>query len=119
MQIKFNSKINNVSLQVGDSAYYIPMDTSITTINQTYNHIDPIFIGVISGVGNDFIVLDDSTLSQDAANVVSQDFIMFSKNKIVNNTSMLGYFAEVRLRNNSTHEAEMFALSSEVTASSK
>ena len=108
MQIKFNSKINNVSLQVGDSA-----------INQTYNHVDPIFIGVISGVGNDFIALDDSTLSQDAASVMPQDFIMFSKNKIVNNTSMLGYFAEVRLRNNSTHGAEMFALSSEVTASSK
>ena len=119
MQIKFNSKINNVSLQVGDGAYYIPMDTSFTTLNETYNYGNPIFIGVIFGVGADFIVLDNSTLSQDAANVTPQDFIMFSKNKTVNNTSMLGYFAEVRLRNNSTHAAEMFALSSEVTASSK
>jgi hypothetical protein len=44
---------------------------------------------------------------------------MFSKNKIVNNTSLLGYFAEVTLKNNSTAPAELFALNSQVALSSK
>ena len=44
---------------------------------------------------------------------------MFSKNKAVNNTSLIGYFAEVKLRNNSKEKAELFALSSEIAESSK
>ena len=44
---------------------------------------------------------------------------MFSKNKSVNNTSLTGYFAEVKLSNNSTDAAELFAINSEVIPSSK
>ena len=47
------------------------------------------------------------------------DFIMFQKDRTVNNTSLLGYYAEIKLRNNSTERAELFALSSEVSPSSK
>ena len=43
----------------------------------------------------------------------------FSKNKEVNNNSLLGYYAEVKLTNNSTDKIELFALGSEVTESSK
>ena len=39
---------------------------------------------------------------------------MFSKDKSVNNTSLLGYYAEVKLNNNSENKAELFVLSSEV-----
>ena len=44
---------------------------------------------------------------------------MFSKNKQANNSSLLGYYAEVKLTNDSTSKAELFALSSEVLESSK
>ena len=44
---------------------------------------------------------------------------MFSKNKEVNNNSLLGYYAEVKLINNSTDKIELFTLGSEVTESSK
>ena len=44
---------------------------------------------------------------------------MSIKNKIVKNTSMLVYYAEVKLKNSSTAKAELFALSSEVAISSK
>ena len=47
------------------------------------------------------------------------DFIMFSKDKTVNNTSLLGYYAEVKMSNNSMEHAELFALSSETILSSK
>jgi hypothetical protein len=44
---------------------------------------------------------------------------MLSKNKAANNTSLIGYYAEVKLKNNSTKRAELYALSSEVAPSSK
>ena len=44
---------------------------------------------------------------------------MFSKDPIVNNSSLLGYYAEVKLSNDSTEKAELFALGSEITQSSK
>ena len=44
---------------------------------------------------------------------------MFSKNKSVNNSSLLGYYAEVKLTNDSIKKAELFALSTEVLESSK
>ena len=44
---------------------------------------------------------------------------MFRKNENVNNTSLIGYYAEVKLRNDSPEEAELFALSSEIVESSK
>ena len=47
------------------------------------------------------------------------DFIMFAKNRIVNMGSVLGYYARLRVRNNSTERAEMYNLSVDVTESSK
>ena len=44
---------------------------------------------------------------------------MFSKNDIVNLGDVQGYFAEVKLDNNSTEKIELFAVSSEVVQSSK
>ena len=51
------------------------------------------------------------------SNLEIGDVVEFDK--IVNNTSMLGYYAEVKLKNSSTAKAELFALSSEVAISSK
>ena len=120
MQIKFTTSINNAALQVGDSAYYVP-SSSLTTINneQTHSSLAPTYLGVISGVGSDYITLDYTTLGTGASALGEDDFIMFSKNKTVNNASMLGYYAEVQLRNSSTKRAELFSLSSEVVPSSK
>ena len=44
---------------------------------------------------------------------------MFSKNKAANNTSLLGYYAEVKLSNNSIDKAELFTLGSQIVPSSK
>ena len=120
MQIKFTTTINNDSLQIGDSAYFVP-SSSLTTVNneQTHSNSMPTYLGVISGIGPDYITLDDTTLGSRSGNLSSDDFIMFSKNKTVNNASMLGYYAKVQLKNSSTEEAELFALSSEVIPSSK
>ena len=119
MQINLTTQLANVSLQIGDEAYFIPVTNITENYGQTSSSDQPLFLGIISGIGSDFIVLDDDSLSADASSLAADDYIMFSKNKIVNNASMLGYYAEVQLKNSSTTKAELFALSSEIIPSSK
>lgn len=47
------------------------------------------------------------------------DFIMFSKDNAANMTSILGYYAEVEMINDSTEKAKLFAVSTDVSESSK
>ena len=105
-RIIFTRNIQNISLQVGDIAYYVTPDTS------GYNS-DPEIIGKISAIGKNFIIVPTNP------GVTADDFIMFSKNKAVNNSSLLGYYAEVKLSNDSTDKVELFSIGSEVTQSSK
>jgi hypothetical protein len=46
-------------------------------------------------------------------------FLMFSKNTEANRSSLLGYYAEVAFGNDSPDIAELFAVSTEVSESSK
>mgnify|MGYP003676315508 FL=1 len=113
MAIKINLKndIDNVSLQIGDVAYYVKDDDTSTSVTSFTDSVER--IGVITSIGTSYIVVD-STIEPPA-----NAFLMFSKDKVANNTSLLGYFAEVKLINNSTEKAELFALSSEIRLSSK
>ena len=47
------------------------------------------------------------------------DFILFSKSKPNNTSSLVGYFASVNFVNNSTNKVELFAVGSETSVSSK
>jgi hypothetical protein len=118
IRINFNN-ITNDSLQVGDNAYFVTpsglggFNTSIdqnTGVDQL-----PTLIGEIVNITNDSITVDD-----DGINIPNnEDFIMFAKDTSVNLSGLTGYYAEVKLINNSTEEAEIFSLSSDVSASSK
>ena len=46
------------------------------------------------------------------------DFVFFVKNKI-NITSLLGYFAKMQFKNDDRDRAELFAVSTEISESSK
>jgi hypothetical protein len=46
-------------------------------------------------------------------------FMLFSKRTEVNDSSLKGYFADVTFKNYSSEYAELYSISSEVTASSK
>jgi len=103
---------NHPSLQIGDYAFY-QVVTSVTDLVQTANN--PIYIGQITDLGETYIKVE-STLN--AADI--SGFLMYSKSKLVNNSSLNGYYAEVEFRNNdSNHKAELFAINSEVSQSSK
>ena len=121
IQVFQNSRTKNISVQVGDLAYFLPPPTTISTGSASadqyhINNQTPMLIGPISNVTNSSIVVNNS----DVVNIPNNgDFIMFSKNKIVNNNGMKGYYAEVKLKNESTEKIELFALSSEIAESSK
>ena len=45
--------------------------------------------------------------------------MLFSKNQLVNMSSLLGYYADATLKNDSTNKAELFSINSDITESSK
>ena len=47
------------------------------------------------------------------------DYISFAKDKRVNTSSLVGYYASVNFVNNSRNKVELFSVGSEVTESSK
>ena len=70
---------------------------------------------IVAISGNTITVSYDSSTPLPGPN----DFIMFAKARESNMSSLLGYFAEFRIRNNSTEKAEMYSISVDVTDSSK
>ena len=106
----------NASLQVGDVVYYSSTGSSgafstvvpAATIEfGTVNFIDPGGL-IINVIYDSVIVLPTTT-----------DYITFAKNKQVNSSSLVGYYAEAKFINNSTQEASLFSVGSEVSQSSK
>ena len=106
LKITLENNIQNNSLQIGDEAYYVELTNGFGS--------DPNALGPVTEIGHNYIVIDTVVSTVDDG-----DFIMFSKNKEVNNNSLLGYYAEVKLINNSTDKIELFTLGSEVTESNK
>jgi hypothetical protein len=99
LNIDFN---NNTSLQVGDVVYY----DGTGTIKK---------IGPVTSITPTTIVCD---ITGDTSTLANDSFIFFGKDNEINTSSIIGYFAEVQMKNESTHEAELFAVSSEVFISS-
>ena len=119
LTINLENNINNASLQVGDVAYYV--DNFTTTTYEPYKPAgikhtsdSPERIGKIVSKSINSITINDPDNTPPV-----NAFIMFLKDRSVNNTSLLGYYAEVKLNNNSTEKAELFALNPGITASSK
>lgn len=109
MKITLENNTQNNSLQVNDYAYYV-------SLTNGYSNSEPTCIGRITEIGTNFIAIEPNS---NAGGLSATDFLMFSKDTSVNNNSLIGYYAEVKLTNNSTKKAELFALSSEVLESSK
>ena len=101
MIIHLNAPVTNASLQVGDIAYYVvdggsPIQLSaITEINASSVRIN----------GNPFIP--------------NNAFLLFAKNAQCNTGGLKGYFSELKMENNSTEYAELYAVSTGITISSK
>tara|TARA_R100000458_G_C8113864_1_gene135545 strand:- start:1 stop:381 length:381 start_codon:yes stop_codon:yes gene_type:complete len=122
IRIIFNGLIENSSLQIGDTAYFVTPGTSIAGSNGSINQSqeEPKIIGVITKIIKNTEGYVTEIRVNNPINLPSDDdFIMFQKNKAANNTSLLGYYAEVKLTNNAEDSAELYSLSSEIAPSSK
>jgi len=123
--ITFNEPVNS-SLQLGDIVYYSPrtqvpnsnfqpvLTSSIVKLGSVIGIlVDP--IRVLVQYNDDPGNTGNTTVFPPAAN----DYIMFEKDKQVNSSSIIGYYADVKLLNNSKKKIELFSMGSEVAESSK
>jgi hypothetical protein len=104
--IQFNQPIN-VNVENNDKVYFATSNQGVLG--------DPQYAGEVTNVYSEKIevnVVDGITIPVDA-------FILFSKNTMVNESSLKGYYANLTLENSSNKKAELFAVSSNITASSK
>ena len=117
--ISFPNPIN-VSVQVGDIAYYLSSTIDLGTHTHS-NYNDIIKIGRIiqvNRIGNS-IRCNWNPIPSTALFPPIGAFIMFSKDNKANLSSLLGYYAEVQFVNNSSDEAELFSVGADVFISSK
>ena len=106
----------NSSIQVGDTIYY----SLANVVSGGFDNADlnnTILLGsIISISSNNIIVQYDDSITT-APPIGS--FISFVKDKKINTSNLKGYYAEVKLVNNSTSKIELFSIGSEISESSK
>jgi len=108
-KIEFDNKINS-SLQAGDIIYVADVTNGIISHS-------PRLAGKVMTVNPNAILIDKNPTTQPV--ITSGQFIFFAKDIQVNESSLKGYYADVTFENSSKTKTELFAISSEVTSSSK
>ena len=114
----------NTSVQVGDIAYYSYNPTSTggfnhSTLKKTKR------LGVIVGGNSSGVPVAASSITVDTGATADPDFdaatafISFAKDKKVNTSSLIGYYADVKFVNDSKEKIELFSVGSEIAESSK
>ncbi len=122
--LTFNHDINT-SLQIGDQVY----KTSTSPLGGFENNSSavPIHIGKVHGiisskqieVYSEYVDNTGTPLPYNMLNPDGGEYISFSKNRVVNNNDLLGYYASVHFVNNSTTEAKLWSVGSGITENSK
>lgn len=108
----------NTSCQIGDVAYYMSSTTASGgfTTGQHNNIVEIGIITAISGTTSAPTVTIGNSL---VASVPNGSFILFTKNNKANLSSLLGYYAEVKMVNNDTGTLELFSVGVDTFGSSK
>jgi|TARA_R110000823_G_C15950138_1_gene501581 hypothetical protein len=122
--LNFNFEINT-SLQTGDNVYWtstsplggFEQNNSLfggqTHFGTVLSFLSPTQIEVFSEY------TDSTGAPLPGIEPGPNDYISFSKNRIVNNNDLLGYYATVQFVNNSTSLAKLWAVGSGITENSK
>ena len=133
--LTFANKINE-SAQVGDTAYYVTTSSQggfTTSLNSSSPTTENVYVTIgtirsiasnrLSMVCNTSLTTSQIPIDNDANDDGTPDrdghFIFFSKDSVANMSSALGYYAEVKLKSNSTTEAELFSVGCDIFESSK
>lgn len=124
--LDFDNPIN-VSCQVGDTVYFVNTSTSEKAGHEsdgfTINSDDVQELGSVRAIttqSGSSTFLDRMIVYSTVAGWSSTQsrFIFFSKDNKANLSSPLGYFASVKLTNDSTTEAELYAVGMDTFSSS-
>ena len=114
LQLELELTSINASMQVGDVLYYVKS----ANLNSTQAS-DVVKYGNIEQINSNKIIVDQANYVLSTPELELGDFIMFAKNAVVNKSDITSHYIKARFKNNSTDSAELFAVSSEITISSK
>ena len=112
----------NTSLQEGDNVFYTtPMTNGAYT---TADSFGTKWFGKVKSItppssGGNYAVEVDIQTTNPVANPADTDYFFFQKDKGVNQSGVLGYYAEVKIENTSTVKSELFSIAAEISESSK
>ena len=119
--LQFNNQIN-VSVQPGDIIYFSNTNHNQGGRNHPYQAGNPNSgaqkYGVVTAVNHNTNTINVNPYGG-GPSIAADDFIFFSKDRRVNLSGMIGYFAETEYRNYSKLPAEMFATAANYIESSK
>ena len=126
--VTFTNELNE-SVQLGDVLYYVNPSSetmqgnagvheSSGTQTPILNSNNIIEVGVITAINYATSVIT-ADIDNSTALPTGSSFFLFSKDNRANMSSLLGYYAEVEMTNNSNIKAELFSVGSEIFESSK
>tara|TARA_R100000234_G_scaffold79015_1_gene49370 strand:- start:362 stop:751 length:390 start_codon:yes stop_codon:yes gene_type:complete len=118
----------NISAQVGDILHYSHSGLNVGGFDSTalgntvvigpiVNIIDNTLSGGVGWTVTVNHINGDPPLSLPPP--AAGDYISFSKDKTVNTSSLVGYYANVKFVNDSNNKVELFSVGSEISESSK
>jgi len=116
--ITLSGEINS-SLSIGDTIFTcnVANVTDADGIDSTIdkNSDGPTLRGTVTAINNTTkeITINDGGTAV-TVNALTNDIALFAKDGIVNTSGISGYYAKVKMKNNSTSEAKLFSISSEV-----
>ena len=118
IQLTFDQALNS-SVQIGDIAYSV--STNGQDIFNVSNINNVVELGPIETIeiGPPSVITINFPSNSPPSNNGQSNFIMFSKDNAVNMSSVLGYYAEVKLVNKSRKKIELFSIGSQIDDSSK
>lgn len=116
INVSLQAKPTDVATGVQTGAYD---NIYFTTINSGKQSGSVKLIGECISINNSTNTIEINTASSTIPLPNAGDYLFFAKNTNINTPGIMGYYAEVEMTNDSTQHAELFAVSSDVSESSK
>ena len=105
------------SLQVGDIIY----KSGTTTVESTFNVSETSGIDGATDPLNPITTLTKAITVEieEDVTITNTDFLFFSKDNIINKSSIVGYYGSANFVNNNSKRAELYSVGCEISESSK
>lgn len=108
----------NTSAQVGDLIFYVSSTGASGGFEYSLNQ-SLLFFGPIVSINDSFIEVLYDVNNNPNPIPTTDAYIMFAKDKKINNNDLKGYYLEAQFWNNSKDKIELFSIGSQVSQSSK